>query len=187
MTNGAPVLEDLTNALAPINRGFLVRDLLSGLLTERSTGNVILRNLQSIDGLCFSNQERPRMTGFDGVLITLKTIKLLWSLNVTSKGSDSWVTLPDNKGRPSITSTCTDLDFSARGILWRLANSSSTKQADAPESSNAKTLVFWGPKDNGIVKQLAGWAERVEPDFCCDIELSSRTVPIVAGHPRFPA
>ena len=102
-------------------------------------------------------------------------------------GFDSWVTLPDNKDRPSITSTCTSLDFSTRGILWRSANSLSKKQADAPESNSAKVSGFQGPKDKGIVKQLAGWTERVEPDFCCGIELSSRTVPIVAGHLRFPA
>ena len=158
-------------------RGFSIREFLRGISLERFLGKVIFRNLQSMDGLCVSNHERPRVIGLDGVLIMLKTTWLLWPLNATSIGFDSWVTLPDNKGRPSITSTWIGLAFRTKGIFWRLANSSSKKQADAPESNSAKVSSFRGPKDKGIVKQLAGWAERVEPDFCCGIELSSRTVP----------
>ena len=73
MTNGAPSLDDLTNALAPINNGFPTLGLLLGWLLECSLEKIILRNFQSIDGLYYSNQERPRMTGFDGVLMILKT------------------------------------------------------------------------------------------------------------------
>ena len=87
MTNGAPSLVDLTNALAPINSGFPTLGRLLGWLLDCSLGNVIFRDFQSMNGLCCSNQERPRMTGFDGVLIILKIIRLLWSLNATSIGS----------------------------------------------------------------------------------------------------
>src|SRR6476646_5951140 len=111
MTNGVPSLDDLTNALAPMKRGFFIRGflthLLIGFLTgllsgcSKGKGKVIFRNFQSTDGLYFSNQERPRITGFDGVLMTLKIIWLLWPSNVTSKGIVSCVTLPEDKGRPS--------------------------------------------------------------------------------------
>ena len=78
MTYGVLPFDDFMNALAPMNKGFLVWGLLTGLVSELSTGNVISRDLQSIDGLCFSNQERPRITGFDGVLMMLKMIRLLY-------------------------------------------------------------------------------------------------------------
>ena len=74
MTNGVPYLDDLTNALAPINKGFPTWGRLLGLILECSMEKVILRNFQSIHRLWLSNQERPRMTGFDGVLIILKII-----------------------------------------------------------------------------------------------------------------
>ena len=53
MTSGVPSLDDLTNALAPINRDFHIWDRLLGLLLECFVGKVILRNLQFIGGLSF--------------------------------------------------------------------------------------------------------------------------------------
>ena len=48
MTNDVPSLEDLMNSLAPIIKGFLV----CGFLTDLAfMENVMLRNLQSMDGL----------------------------------------------------------------------------------------------------------------------------------------
>ena len=108
---------DFINALTPTNKGFLICKFLKDLVVGFSIENVIFRDLQSMDGLCLSNQERPRITGFEGVLMMLKTIWLLWSVSATSIGFVSWVTLPEDKGRPSITSTWTGLDFSIRGIL----------------------------------------------------------------------
>ncbi len=74
MKNDVPSLDDLTNALAPINRGFLIRGFLSILLSKYSMEKVIFHNLQSIDGLCFFNHDRPRIRRFDGVLMMLKVI-----------------------------------------------------------------------------------------------------------------
>ena len=48
MTNDVISLDDLTNALAPINNGFLNCGLLMDLVFPR---NVIFHSLQSIDGL----------------------------------------------------------------------------------------------------------------------------------------
>ena len=74
MTKGVPSLDDFTNALAPINRGLPIWGHLLGLLRDCLVKNVILYNLQSIDVLYFFNQKRPRITGFDGVLMILKII-----------------------------------------------------------------------------------------------------------------
>ena len=59
-----------------------------------------------------------------------------------SIGSNLWMTLPEDKGRPSITSTWIGLDFCSKQILWHLANSLSKKQADAPESNKARIFSF---------------------------------------------
>ena len=168
-----------------MNKGFFFRGFLQGFLLGGFVEKIILCNLQSMDGLCFSNQERPRITGFDIVLIILITIRLIWSLNATSIDFYSWVTLSDNKGHPSMTSIWTGLDFCTKGILCRFANSWTKKQANALQSNNAKVFNFWGLINKRIVKQKAGWVERKEPDCYWDISLSSRTVPIVAGHPFF--
>ena len=63
MTNGVSFLDDFTNVLAPMNKDFFVPDFLTGLFFEWPIGNVIVLSLQSIDGLCFSNQERPKIIG----------------------------------------------------------------------------------------------------------------------------
>jgi hypothetical protein len=47
----------------------------------------------------------------------LNTMELLWLPNFTFKVAVLWVTSPEDKGRPSITSTCTGLSFLTMGIL----------------------------------------------------------------------
>lgn len=63
MTNDVPSLEDLMNSLAPIIKGFLVCDFLTDLAFME---NVMLRNLQSMDGLWSTNHEISRLIGIDG-------------------------------------------------------------------------------------------------------------------------
>ena len=74
MTNGVRSLVNLSNSRGPMIKGFSFRGFLLGLPLECFVEKVILRNLQSMDGLCVSNQERPRIKGFDGVFIMLKTM-----------------------------------------------------------------------------------------------------------------
>jgi len=61
--------------------------------------------------------------------------------------------------------------------------SSFRKQANAHESKRAIVWSFCGPKSRGIIKQWEGWAA---PWWIWDIEMSSRTVLIVAKWLRFP-
>ena len=74
MTNGVSSLDDFTNALAPMNKDFFALGFLIQLFFKWPRGNVIVLSLQSMDELCFSNQERPRIIGLDRVLIMLKII-----------------------------------------------------------------------------------------------------------------
>ena len=72
---------------------------------------------QSISGLYLSNQERPKITGFDGDLMTLKTtVVRCWSIKI-SKALVSWVTSPDTRDLLSITSTDTGNFFVTKGSL----------------------------------------------------------------------
>jgi hypothetical protein len=47
----------------------------------------------------------------------LNTMELLCLPNLTFKGTVLWVTSLEDKGRPSITSTCTGLSFLTTRIL----------------------------------------------------------------------
>jgi hypothetical protein len=84
-----------------VDKGLLVRFVKDGI-----TRNSIFRDLQSIYRLYLSNQKSPRITRVEGLLIMLNTMELLWLPNFTSKRVVSWVTSPEGKGRPSITSIC---------------------------------------------------------------------------------
>jgi hypothetical protein len=77
-----PVLAALIKALAPINKGlmnggFLVKGLLVRPIKDGVIGNYIFRDFQSICGLYLSNQESPRITWVEGVLMMLNTMELL--------------------------------------------------------------------------------------------------------------
>ena len=74
-------------------------------------GKVRLRDFQSILGLNISNQDRPMITGLEGVLMTLNATELQWLFMTRSIGVVSCVTSPEDKGRPSMTSTGTGLGF----------------------------------------------------------------------------
>jgi hypothetical protein len=86
-------------------------------VSHEVTGNSIFRDFQSICGLYLSSQKSPRITRAEGVLIILNTMKLLWLPNFTSKGVVLWVTSPEDKGCPSIISTCKGLSFLTIRIL----------------------------------------------------------------------
>jgi hypothetical protein len=103
--------------LGLMNAGFLVKSLLVYSIKDGIIGNSIFCDFQSISGLYLSSQENPRITGAEGILIMLNTMELLWLPNFTSKRAVSWVTSLEDKGHPSITSTCTELSFLTIGIL----------------------------------------------------------------------
>ena len=107
-----PVLAALIKALVPINKGlmnggFLVKGLLVCSTEDGITRNSIFHDFQSIYGFYLSSQESLRITGAEEILIILNTMELLWFPNFTSEGAVSWITPPEDKGRLSITSTCT--------------------------------------------------------------------------------
>ena len=93
---------------------------------------------------------------------------------------------PEDKGRPSIASTCTALDFRTKVILFCLAKDLSMKHAEALESINALVASFLGPNQMDTIKQKAGLADRMGPDFI-DLRFdSNRMVPTVTGRLCFP-
>jgi len=148
---------------------------------------VNFRFFQSISGLIISNQERPKTRGLEGELMILNTIVLRYPSRIMSKGLVSWVTSPEIKGLPSITSTATGDFLRTIGRLWRFTRFLSIKQAEASESNKALTFMLCGWKYilSGILKQREGSEDKIGPD---DVGiLVSRTVPNVAGCSRFPA
>jgi hypothetical protein len=115
-------LAALIKALAPINKGlmnggFLVKGLLVCSVKDGIIRNSIFHDFQSICGFYLSSQESPRITRIEGILIILNTMELLWFPNFTSEGAVSCIMPPEDKGRPSITSTCIGLSFLTVGIL----------------------------------------------------------------------
>jgi hypothetical protein len=120
----------LIKALAPINKGLMngsflvVLGILVHSIKDGVTGIFIFRDLQSICGLYLSSQESLKLTRAEGVLIILNTMELLCLPNLTSKGVVLWVKSPEDKGRPSIISTCIGLSFLTTKILRILVNSS---------------------------------------------------------------
>jgi len=75
------------------------------------------------------------MIRFEGVLMILNTIKLLWPSNETFKGALSWVTSLEDNGQPSITSICLGFGFFIRSILESFVNFSFRKQTKTPKSN----------------------------------------------------
>ena len=58
----------------------------------------------------------------------------------------------EDKGYPSIASTCTALDFQTKVILFCLAKDLSMKHVEAPESINASVASLLGPNQMGTIK-----------------------------------
>ena len=59
---------------------------------------------------------------------------------------------PEDKGRPSIASTNTALDFRSKIILFCLAKDLSLKHVEALESINASVPGLLGPSQMGTIK-----------------------------------
>ena len=72
---------------------------------------------------------------------------------------------PEDKGRPSIVSTGTALDFRTKVILFFLAKDLSIKHMEAPKSINALVASLLGPNQMGTIKQEAELADSMGPDF----------------------
>ncbi len=143
------------------------------------------RFFQSISGLIISNQEKPKTRGLEGELMILNTIVLRCPSRIMSKGLVSWVTSPEIKGLPSITSTIIGYFLGTIGILWRFTRFLSIKQAEALESNKALTFMLCGWKFilSGILKQQEGLEDKIGPDDVATFV--SCTVPNVAGCCRF--
>ena len=58
----------------------------------------------------------------------------------------------EDKGCPSIASTCTVLDFGTKVILFCLAKDLSMKHAEASECINASIASLLGPNQMGTIK-----------------------------------
>ena len=86
---------------------------------------------------------------------------------------------PKDKGRPSIASTSTALDFRTRVILFCLAKDLSKKHVEAPESINALVASLLDPNQMGTIKQEAGLANSMGSDFVVFLFNSSCMVSIV--------
>jgi hypothetical protein len=116
----------------------------------------------------------------------LNAIVLRCPSRIMSKGLVSWMTSPEIKGLPSITSTATGDFLRTIGRLWRFTRFLSIKQADVPESNKALTFMLCGWKSilSGILKQREGSEDKIGPD---DVQiLVNRTVPNVASYCHFP-
>jgi hypothetical protein len=146
---------------------------------------VSFRFFQSISGLIIFNQERPKMRGLEGELMILNTIVLRCLSRIMSKGLVSWVTSPEIKGLPSITSTVTRCFLGTIGRLWCFTRFLSIKQTEAPESNKALIFMLCGWKSilSGILKQQEGSEDKIGPYDVAT--LVSHTVPNVAGCCRF--
>ena len=88
----------------------------------------------------------------------------------------------EDKGRPSIASTCTALDFLTKVILFCLVKDLFMKHAEALESINASVASLLDPNQLCIIKQEGGLADSMGPDFVVLRFDSSRMVPTVTGH-----
>jgi len=141
---------------------------------------------QSISGLIISNQEKPKTRGLKGELMILNTIVLRCPSKIMYKGLVSWVTSPEIKGLPSITSTVTGYFLGTIGRLWSFVRFLSIKQAEALESNKALTFMLCGWKYilSGILKQREGSEDKIGPDDVAT--LVSRTVPNMVGCCHFP-
>ena len=93
---------------------------------------------------------------------------------------------PEDKRRPSIASIDTVLDFQTKVILFCLAKDLSIKHAKASESINASVASLLRPNQLGTIKQEAGLADSMGPNFVVFPFDSSRMVPTKNGHLRFP-
>ena len=58
---------------------------------------------------------------------------------------------PEDKGRPSIASTCNASDFRTKVILFCLAKDLFMKHAEAPKSINALVASLLGPNQMGTI------------------------------------
>ena len=69
--------------------------------------------------------------------------------------------------------------------MFCLAKDLSIKHAEAPKSINALVASLLGPNQIGTIKQEAGLANSMGPDFVVFLFYSNCMVPIVTGHLRF--
>ena len=93
---------------------------------------------------------------------------------------------PKDKGRLSIASIGTALDFRTKVILFCLAKDLSIKHAEAPKSINASVASLLDPNQMGTIKQEARLANSMGPDFVIFPFDSSHMVPTVIGWLCFP-
>jgi hypothetical protein len=144
---------------------------------------------QSMIGLCVSNQGKPRMTGWWGVEMMLRTIFFACLPIRSSRGAVSCVIAPEAMVLPSITSTGIGADFLTTRMLYRVTNVWSMKEEVAQESTNADTCgTFFGIRMMSTcwVKLGLGPTAEHEPLQRWYWVRSSRTTPTVTRCSRFP-
>jgi hypothetical protein len=87
----------------------------------------------------------------------------------------------DTRGLPLITSTGVGCFFVMSGNLWWSAKSLSMKHAEVSESNKTQTFAITGTIKQGEVSEI-----RIGPLINDCATFSSRTIPTVVGHLRFP-
>ena len=98
----------------------------------------------------------------------------------------SFIMSPEAKGCPSIAFTCIALDFRTKVILFYLAKDLSIKHVEASKSINASIVSLLDSNQMGTIKQEAGLANSMGPDFVVFRFDSSHMVPTMTRHLRFP-
>ncbi len=116
------------------------------------------------------------MTRFFGDEMTLKITLLVWELMVTFNGLVSCVTGPNERFRPSMISTSTNVLFFTRAKLFFHISSLSIKLVDVPESksvwaSNVTSLLYLIMISNK--KHGVGFEDRLGPFSLHDASKSS--------------
>ncbi len=186
--------------LVPTLFGFLTTGFLAGLdkvffwawgswEVHRCALKVRVLDRQSMIGLCASSQSRPRMMGWWGVEMMLKTIFSVCLLIQNSRGVVSCVIAPKAMVLPSITSTGTGVDFLITRMLCWTTNVWSMKEEVAPKSTKIDTCgmssrirmmsTYW------VKLGLGPTAEQEPLQRWCWVR-SSRTAPTMTGCSCFP-
>jgi hypothetical protein len=94
----------------------------------------------------------------------------------------------DTRGLPLITSTGVGCFFVMSGNLWWSTKSLSMKHAEVSESNKTQTLILLESifAITGTIKQGEVSEIRIGPLINDCATFSSRTIPTVVGHLRFP-
>jgi len=99
---------------------------------------------QSTYGLCKASQNNLMMTRFFKKKMTLKMTSIMWKPMATFNALVSCVTSPNERFRPSMTSTRIGVFFFTNANLYCYTNFLLMKHADALESKSVWAFIIMG-------------------------------------------